>query len=98
MKLDIIGSNNDIESIIQDYIDDLDAFDKHKEQYSPVMSELMIVMHKNPRYAFTGRLMKLNKIILLNFYCNKCKHTFGGLQYPFAKLKVYCYKCYNGLF
>ena len=29
MKLDIIGSNDDVESVIQDYIDDLVAFDKH---------------------------------------------------------------------
>ena len=91
MKLDIAGSNNDIESIIQDYIDDLEALDKHKKKYLLVMSEL--IQYK-PRYAFIGRWMKFdNSIILLNFHCKQCNHIFGGIQYPFDEISVDCYKC-----
>ena len=90
MKLDITGSNNDVENIIQDYIDDLVAFDKHKQKYSLVMNELI---KYDTKYAFTGRWMKIHNVLLLNFHCKKCNHIFGGFQYPFGKLKVDCYKC-----
>lgn len=94
VKFDIKGSNNDVENIIQDYIDDLIAFDKHKQKYSMVMNEL--IKH-NIKYTFTGRWLKINSVILLNFYCRHCNHIFGGMQYPFGKIKAYCWKCYDDM-
>ena len=48
VKFNIPGSNDDIESIIQGYINDL----KLKDKYDTVMNELDMVMHDKPRCVF----------------------------------------------
>ena len=50
VKFNITGSNDDVESIIQDYIDDLIAFDHHKQKYTPVMNAIKDLRN---RYEFT---------------------------------------------
>ena len=40
MKLDVEGSNNDVEQIIQSYVDDLIALDKHKKWFPKFKREL----------------------------------------------------------
>ena len=81
VKIDIPGSNNDIENIIQGYINDLKDMDKHKEKYAPVMNELEMVMHNKPRCAFVSHLNELSLAIggdVGLYHCKICKQFFSG--------------------
>ena len=49
--------------------------------------------NNEPKYAFTGRWLKLDNVILLNFYCKTCKHMFGGVQFKMGRIKIECWKC-----
>ena len=91
MKLDVVGSNDDIENIIQGYINDL----KLKDKYDTVMNELDMVMHDKPRCVLVKYFGKIKGIIGYGgiYYCKRCKRTFCAL----TTSNVECDRCMIGI-
>ena len=77
VKFNISGSNNDVENIIQEYVDDL----KLKDKYDTVMNELVLVMHDKPRCVLVEHIGKILDILGYCgiYYCKRCKEKFAAL-------------------
>ena len=90
MKLDVEGSNNDVEKIIQSYVDDLEAFDKYKNKYKSVMKELMKV--KEEKLLFF-KYVKDKNGWFFEYYCKRCSEYFVCECLSSACHKVHTWEC-----
>ena len=79
VKFNIQGSNNDVENIIQEYIDDL----KLKDKYDTVMNELVLVMDK-PRCVFVTK-----NYPYYVYHCKNCNVFFADIE----TTNVECSRC-----